>query len=74
MYYILVLLLDEQALQLVRPVAVGEGYKAWKVLLDRYEPDRPGRHAGQLQELIGYQFAAADLEASIADFEYKVTR
>ena len=35
LYYILVLLLDEQALQLVRPVAVGEGYKAWKVLLER---------------------------------------
>ncbi len=63
LYYIL-LLFDEQALQLFKPVPASEGYRAWKVLLGRIEPDRPGRHDGQLQELIGSQFAATILEAS----------
>ncbi len=74
LYYILVLLLDDQTLQLLKPVPVREGYRAWKALMERYEPDRPGRRAGQLHELIGFQFVAKNLEASIADFGYKRSR
>ena len=32
LYYILVLLLEGPALQLVRPVGVREGYRAWRIL------------------------------------------
>ncbi len=60
-------------LQLVKPFPASEGYRAWKVLLEWREPDRPGRDVGQLQELISFHFAATNLEASIADFEYRVT-
>ena len=74
LYFVLVLLLEGPALQLVKPVGTGEGYRAWRMLHERFEPDRPGRHAGQLQELIGYQFQVTNLEASLAEFEYKTSR
>ena len=51
LYFVLVLLLEGPALQLIKPVGAGEGYRAWRVLQDQYEPNRPGRHAGLLQEL-----------------------
>ena len=74
LYFILVLLLEGQALLLIKPVGVGEGYRAWRVLQDQYEPDRPGRHAGLLQELIGFQFPQANVTGALADFEYRLTK
>ena len=32
LYFILVLLLEGQALSLIKPVGVGEGYRAWRIL------------------------------------------
>ena len=40
----------------------------------RFEPDRPGRHAGLLQELIGFQFPADNVAGSLADFDYKLAQ
>ncbi len=43
------------------------------MLPECYEADRQGRRTGQLQELMGFHFAAASLAPSIAHFDYKVT-
>ncbi|CAK0873283.1 unnamed protein product, partial [Prorocentrum cordatum] len=74
LYFILVLLLEGAALQLIKPVGVGEGYRAWRTLQDMYEPDRPGRHAGLLQELIAFQFPEDNIVGMLADFDFKVTK
>ncbi|CAK0814821.1 unnamed protein product, partial [Prorocentrum cordatum] len=74
LYFILVLLLEGAALQLIKPVGVGEGYRAWRTLQDMYEPDRPGRHAGLLQELIAFQFPEDNIAGMLADFDFKVTK
>ncbi|CAK0858488.1 unnamed protein product [Prorocentrum cordatum] len=74
LYFILVLLLEGAALQLIKPVGVGEGYRAWRTLQDMYEPDRPGRHAGLLQELIAFQFPEDNIVGTLADFDFKVTK
>ena len=34
----------------------------------------PWRHAGTLQELIGFQFPVMNLTGALADFEYKLER
>ena len=34
----------------------------------------PSRHAGLLQEIISYRFQPEQIEAAIADFEYKITK
>ena len=74
MYYILILLLEGQALQVVKALPSGEGYRVWRTLQERYEPAMPSRHAGLLQEIISYRFQPEQIEAAIADFEYKITK
>ncbi len=70
--FILVLLLGGTALQMIKPVGTSEGYRAWRVLQDCHEPDRPGRHAGLLQELIGFQ--TDNVLGSLADFDWKLSK
>jgi hypothetical protein len=44
LYFMLVMLVDNEVSQsLLRPIPEGSGYKAWRALIDRYEPNRPGR-------------------------------
>jgi hypothetical protein len=74
LYFILVLLLEGPALQMIKPVGTSEGYRAWRVLQDCHEPDRPGRHAGLLQELIGFQFQSDNVLGSLADFDWKLSK
>ena len=74
MYYILILLLEGQALQVVKALPSGEGYRVWRTLQERYEPAMPSRHAGLLQEIISYRFQPEQIEAAIADFESKITK
>ncbi len=74
LYYVLILLLEGTALQLVKAVPSGEGYRVWRVLQERFESTMPSRQAGLLQEIIGYQFPAEQIEAGIAEFEFKVNK
>jgi hypothetical protein len=74
LYYVLILLLEGTALQLVKAVPSGEGYRVWRVLQERFESSMPSRQAGLLQEIIGYQFPAEQIEAGIAEFEFKVNK
>ena len=74
LYYVLILLLEGSALQLVKAVPSGEGYRVWRVLQERFESTMPSRQAGLLQEIIGYQFPAEQIEAGIAEFEFKVNK
>ena len=62
MYYILILLLEGQALQVVKALPSGEGYRVWSTLQERYEPAMPSRHAGLLQEIISYRFQPEQIE------------
>ena len=74
LYYILILLLEGPALQIVKSVPTGEGCRVWRVLQERCEPAMPSRRAGLLQEIIGYRFSPDQIEAAIAEFEYKVSK
>ena len=74
LYFALVLIVEGEALSVIKPAGNGEGFYAWKLLLDRYESDRPGRSAGMLLSLLSFVFNASAMEASIGDFDYAVQR
>eukprot|EP00971_Amphidinium_carterae_P287740 5712331-Amphidinium_carterae.1 len=74
LYYLLVLLLDSQALATVKPVTQGEGFVAWRALVDRFQPKRPGRFAGLLQDLLHYTFPVVSIESALDEFEYGMSR
>ena len=52
LYYILVMLVEGQALAKLQHCGDGEGFAGWRALVEMYEPATAGRFAGLLQQLI----------------------
>ena len=62
LYWMLLMLSKNAALQIVVGAGRGEGLEAWKLLVERYEPRLRTRYAAQLMKIMGFSLQGDLLE------------
>ena len=77
LYYMLVMMLSDQALEIVRNSPQGVGAEVWRKLLLKYEPGVGIRYGAMLQSLLKRQFGEhdeTDLAREIESFERDISK
>ena len=77
LYYMLVVMLSDQALEIVRKSSEGNGAEVWRKLLWEYEPGVGIRYGAMLQSLFKRRFGEhdeTDLAREIESFERDISK
>ena len=69
LYYMLMLMCTDRALDKISGAKTGVGIEAWRILCQEYEPKQAARFASDLMRILGYEFNATDLTASLEAWE-----
>ena len=73
LYFILVMLLRNRALDIVYNCGVGEGFEAYRRLYEQYHPRVASRYVGSLSLILATRFGQ-DLEAELEGFDKTIRR
>lgn len=74
LYFMLALVCEGPVLSKVECAGQGEGFLAWKRIMELYEPDPDRSQAAVLQHILSYSFGGCDIRPAINKFELLVRR
>jgi len=72
LYYVLVMLVTETALNKCHNAGINEGFERWRQFVLEWEPRLQTRHVGLLMQVLSYQFDG-ELSNKLAAFERLIT-